>query len=196
MPLISGSSPAFDPPPKTEPCRFILDHWQALRGDRLRPRRAQIDPADLARYLPHVGIFEVQTPEFTLCRLAGTAFRLSLGFELTGKNVVHLYAPELHRVAGYRFHTMVTQPCAATVEIALKFSTGLEHPHEILILPLEPDGPDAPRLLLVGTAGINDVIWQNSAILPQLKPSSTFRFIDIGAGIPESTMPPAEWAGA
>jgi len=183
-------NPGFDTPPKTETCRFILKYWQALRGARPRPRRAEIDPAALAPYLPQVGLFEVQSPEFTLCRLAGTAFRLSLGFELTGRNVVHLYAPELHRAAGYRFHMMVTQPCASMLELPLKFSTGLEHPHEVLLLPLEPEGPEASPQLLVGMAGIDDVLWQNTAILPQLQPSSTFRFVDIGAGVPESSMPP------
>jgi hypothetical protein len=182
-----------DSPPKTEPCRVILDYWQTLRGDRLRPRRAEIDPGALRRYLPHVGLFQVQTPEFTLCRLAGSAFRLSLGFELTGRNVVHLYAPELHRAAGYRFYMMATQPCAAMLELPLKFSSGLEHPHEILILPLEPEGQGGPVVLLVGMAGVDAVNWQNAAVLPQLHPSATFRFVDIGAGVPTASMPPEDF---
>jgi hypothetical protein len=161
-----------------------------LRGARLRPRRREVDPADLSRHLPRIGLFEVRTPELTLCRLAGTAFRNSLGFELTGRNVIHLYAPDLHRAAGYRFHMMAAWPCGATLELPLKFSSGLENPHEILLLPLEPDRSDAPSLLLVGMAAIGRLEWQNAAILPQLQPSSTFRFVDIGAGIPASTMPP------
>jgi hypothetical protein len=69
-----------------------------LRGDRLRPRRADIDPLALARHLPNIGIFEVLSPSLTLCQSAGTAFHRTLGFELTGKNVI-----QLHRAAGYRF---------------------------------------------------------------------------------------------
>jgi len=183
----------FDPPPKTETCQFVLGHWHALRGDRLRPRRAEIDPAAMARHLPYVGMFEVLTPELTLCRLAGTAFRSSLGFELTGRNVVHLYAPDLHRAAGYRFQTIVTRPCAATVVLDLRFSSGLENPHEVLLLPLEPDGSGAPPLILVGMSPMEAVTWQNTAVLPQLQASSSFRFVDIGAGIPDTTMPPDEF---
>ena len=183
----------FDPPPRTEPCRFIADYWRTLRGDRLSPRRTEVDPAALARYLAHVGLFEVHSADLTVCRVAGTAFRLSLGFELTGKNVVHLYSADLHRAAGYRFSTIVTWPCAATVEISLRFSSGAEHPHEVLLLPLEPDGPGARPMILVGTAGIDAVAWQNAAILPQLQASPTFRFIDIGAGIPPSTLPPDDF---
>ena len=87
----------------------------------MRPRNAEINPAALARYLPHVALLEVRSADDTICRLAGTAIRLSLGFELTGKSVIHLYAPELHRAAGFRFWTMATQPCGATFEIGLRF---------------------------------------------------------------------------
>jgi hypothetical protein len=173
----------------------ILDHWRALRGDRLLPRHTEFDPAAVARYLPNVALFEVRSPDLTLCRLAGTAFRLTLGFELTGKNVNHLYAPELHRAAGYRFMTMATRPCAATVELALRFSSLPQSPHEIIFLPLEPDGAGVPPTLLVATAGIDTELWQNTAILPQLQASPTFRFIDIGAGIPASTLPPDDFPG-
>jgi hypothetical protein len=46
---------------------------------------------------------------------------------------------------------------------------------------------------LVATPGIDTVLWQNAAILPRLEASPTFRFIDIGAGIPASTMPPDDF---
>ena len=193
VPAAAGLKAIFDPPPKTEACRVILDHWQSLRGDRLLPRHAEFDPAAVARYLPHIALFEVRSPELTFCRLAGTAFRLTLGFELTGMNVNHLYAPELHRAAGYRFTTMATRPCAATVELSLRFSSQSQAPHELIFLPMEPDSAEAPPTLLVATAGIDTVLWQNAAILPQLQASPTFRFIDIGAGIPPSTLPPDDF---
>jgi hypothetical protein len=194
-PAIAVQTASFDPPPKTEACRVVLDHWLTLRGDRLLPRHAEFDPAAVARYLPQVALFEVRSPELTLCRLAGTAFRLSLGFELTGMNVNHLYAPELHRAAGYRFTTMAMRPCAATVELALRFSSQAQAPHELIFLPLKPDGPGVPPTLLVATAGIDAALWQNTAILSQLRTSPIFRFIDIGAGIPPSTLPPDGWLG-
>jgi hypothetical protein len=194
QPVTPSAKSAFDPPPKTEACRVILDHWEALRGDRLLPGHAEFDPAAVARYLQNLALFEVRSPEVTHCRLAGTAFRLTLGFELTGTNVNHLYAPELHRAAGYRFTMMATRPCAATVELALRFSGQRQAPHELIFLPMEPDRPDAPPLLLVATAGIDAALWQNTAILPQLEASPSFRFIDIGADIPSSTLPPDDFA--
>ncbi|HEX4508261.1 MAG TPA: PAS domain-containing protein [Alphaproteobacteria bacterium] len=195
-PPIAGEPPAapvFDLSPTTEACRYIVGYWQSLRGDRLRPRSAEIDPTALARHLPHIALFEVLSRDLTLCRLAGTAIRLSLGFELTGKNAVHLYAPELHRAAGYRFWTMAHRPCGATFEMQVKFSSGIEAPHELVILPLEPDGPGKPPMLLVGAEGLQAVKWENMAVLPQLQAAPSFRFVDVGAGIPASTLPPDDF---
>lgn len=180
---------SFAPRPNSKPCGVILDHWEALRGDRLRPRRSEIDPAALRPFLQNVGIFEVCAPTVTMCRLAGTAFHRTLGFELTGRNVVELYGPPLYRAAGYRFHAMATQPCAATFDLVLRFSSGAENPHEIMLLPLAPDQPEALPTLLVGIAPINAVEWQNTAVLPQLDASPNFRFVDVGAGIPPSLPP-------
>ena len=167
-----------------------MEYWQTLRGDRLIPYRAEIHPAPLLPYLKHVGLFEVRSPDLTYCRLAGTIFRETLGFELTGRNVVHIYAPSLHHAAGYRFFMMVTRPCAATFELPLTLESGAEHAYEILVLPVAPDDREAPPMLLVGIAPINPVSWHNTAILPQLRASPTFRFVDIGAGIPASSLPP------
>jgi hypothetical protein len=178
-----------EPSLKTEPCRFLLRHWQDLRGDRLLARRADLDPERLAPYLAHIGLFEVRAPDVTICRIAGTAFERSLGFELTGRNVIHLYAPDLHPAAGYRFFMMATQPCAAALELPLRFSSGAQNPHEILLLPVEPKQEGAPTLLLVAMAAAKSVAWQNGAVLPHLNPSPTFRFIDIGAGVPAATIP-------
>ncbi len=197
FPRFSGRKPAAAPvmdlSPRTEACRFIVDYWRSLRGDRILPRNAEIDPIALMRNLPHVALFEVRTPDLTVCRLAGTTFGLSLGFELTGKNVIHLYGPDLHRAAGYRFWMMAKQPCAALFEMPLRFSTGADAPHEVVVLPLEAEGPVPAPVLLVGTAGIEAVRWQHSAGLPQLNASPSFRFFDIGAGIPASSLPPGDF---
>jgi hypothetical protein len=185
----------FAPRPSSKPCGAILDHWQALRGGRLQPCRPEIDPAALIPFLANIGIFEVVAPDVTICRLAGTAFHRSLGFELTGRNVAELYGPSLYRAAGYRFHMMATQPCAAMFDLNLRFSSGAENPHEIMLLPLEPGTPDASPALLVGIAPLRAVEWENAAVLPQLVPSPSFRFIDIGAGVP-ALWPPDDFGKA
>ena len=54
----------------------LYDHWQRLRGAREMADRAQIEPADLKRVLPHLLLLDVEgkPPRFRY-RLVGTAIR-------------------------------------------------------------------------------------------------------------------------
>lgn len=48
-------------------------HWVALRGDRPMPRRDEIDPVDLARWLPYISIMELHYDPFRVrYRVVGT----------------------------------------------------------------------------------------------------------------------------
>ena len=38
----------------------VFQYWDKMRGDRLMPARADLDPADLRHLLPHILIHEVQ----------------------------------------------------------------------------------------------------------------------------------------
>ena len=131
----------------------------------------------------------MRSPDLTICRLAGTAFHKTLGFELTGKNVIHIYTPNLHRAAGYRFWMMASQPCASMFDMNLSFSVGAQNPHEVMLLPLEASRPGTSASLLVGIAASDVVLWNSAAMLPQVGQSPSSRFFDIGAGIPPSWPP-------
>ena len=77
-------------PLKTEPCTRLLTYWDALRGDRLLPGRAEIDPAALVAVLPWVSIVELRDPNTMIYRLSGTALRDIMGIEATGRNMLDL----------------------------------------------------------------------------------------------------------
>lgn len=48
-------------------------HWNSLRQDRAMPRRDEIDPVDLARWLPYVSIMELHYDPFRVrYRVVGT----------------------------------------------------------------------------------------------------------------------------
>jgi hypothetical protein len=82
------------------------------------------------------------------------------------------------------------------VELSIKFSTGDENHHEVILLPLSPDSTETLPALLVGVVALDAVEWQAAAILPQPEASPTFRFVDIGAGIPAASMPPDDFNAA
>lgn len=51
----------------------LEDYWGSLRGDRAMPRRDEVDPVDLARWLPYVSIMELHYDPFRVrYRVVGT----------------------------------------------------------------------------------------------------------------------------
>ena len=51
----------------------IEAHWNALRGSRDMPRRDEVDPVDLVRWLPYISIMELHYEPFRVrYRLIGT----------------------------------------------------------------------------------------------------------------------------
>jgi hypothetical protein len=66
------------------PHRALLGYWEARRGKRAAPRRADIDPADFQRVLPHVMIWDVGSAGDYRCRLAGTEIDAAMAGSLNG----------------------------------------------------------------------------------------------------------------
>ncbi len=183
-------------PLKTEPCARLLAYWDALRGDRLLPGRAEIDPAALVAVLPWVSIVELRDPDAMIYRLSGTALRDIMGFEATGRNMLDLVPAASRRQRAYRNWVAATRPCATAYEMNLIYSSGALYAHEGVSLPMTPARPGAPMLLLRAFAPIPGMIWYNRAEMPRAAGEYDFRFIDIGAGVPASTEPTADFARA
>jgi len=173
------------------PCRFLVEYWERLRGARLLPHRAEIDPLDMVPILSRLHIFEVRAPGEILFRLTGTDYVRLLGFEPTGKNLVTLTPAPLRRLRAWRTWILSVQPCAAWYTHAIAFEAGRSEVAQSVMLPLAPDRPGAPYQLIAVTA---------LADLDRRREGTTFgraldfAFLDIGAGVPEGLEPPAEWS--
>lgn len=51
----------------------LENHWNGMRGDRPMPRRDEVDPVDLARWLPYISIMELHYDPFRVrYRVVGT----------------------------------------------------------------------------------------------------------------------------
>jgi hypothetical protein len=71
---------------RSERVRALHDYWQARRGDRAMPARADIDPADITRLLPYIIISDLfDEPMRVRYRLAGTVVTDSFGFNIAGR---------------------------------------------------------------------------------------------------------------
>jgi hypothetical protein len=67
----------------------LYDWWRSLPTDGSAPARAELRPAEIARFLPNVTLYERSGDDWRI-RLAGTALFEALGEEVSGKNLGEL----------------------------------------------------------------------------------------------------------
>jgi hypothetical protein len=66
--------------------RAFAEYWQSKRAQRRAPTRADIDPAELGPFLPHMYMLDVMPPGPRIkVRLLGTEAMQSGGVDLTGR---------------------------------------------------------------------------------------------------------------
>ncbi len=72
--------------------RLVLDYWQQKCAGRLMPSRADIDPSELRRFLPHITLVDVVADERRFVyRLVGTSEVELRGYDPTGRPVAEAY---------------------------------------------------------------------------------------------------------
>jgi len=170
--------------------RRFIEAWLQWRGDAMLPRRAQIDLNQIKVLLPFVTLLEHRSVDDVRYRVAGTMITHHLGAEPTGKNYADLTPPEQWPVRRYRLASMVGRPCGGALHH--------EHEHDlrrvvtaILTLPLAPDAADGPPLLLSVLAPLEQLPDSRATSLShKMRLPERFAFVDIGAGVPDSTEPP------
>ena len=77
---------------RTTELRRLLQHWYDLKGDQPLPRRADLDPTDIAYCLGHVALIEIEPPFRPRYRLVGTRLVDLLGEDPTGRYVDEMYS--------------------------------------------------------------------------------------------------------
>src|SRR5579864_7045143 len=72
--------------PITDPrLQQAFDYWQSKRAGRLMPRRADLDPVDIPKLLPHIMLTDVVGPGRYRYRLIGTEIEQAQGMHATGR---------------------------------------------------------------------------------------------------------------
>lgn len=175
---------------ETPAARDFAAYWLSRRGGLFMPRRRDIDPSEIRNLLPSICVLDVISPEAAVFRLAGTAHRETMGFEPTGRNIVDLVETDHRPVRAWRFWMSATQPCGQSVTLKTKFSSGGEDEVEFLLLPVRVDDPRQRPVLIGVMASIHGRQWLNSGDgVERIAAPSRFRFLDIGAGIPDCIVP-------
>jgi hypothetical protein len=167
-------------------CRRFLGTWMKWRGQRVVPVRDDALPEDLGAALPALAILEVEARDRVTIRIAASDAMSLTGQKLKGANLLDLTRPEDRAARMVRLWQLVTTPCGVLTDAHLILKSGMTCPMRSLILPVTAAADTAPRLLYIVTdfsearePGPGD----KAHIIPL---SETYRFVDIGAGVPDS----------
>jgi len=171
--------------------RFIAA-WQSWRGSQcLLPKRSAVELGDVKQLLGRVILFELISDDEILVKVAGSQLRDHGNFEATGRNLRDLTPAEQWPVRRWRMAAAAGLPCGAwMVNINSRTLSGAGIAFETVTLPIEPDEPEKPRLLMSNVAVLGGAYDSPANDRPQLAwLPEEFRFFDLGAGVPDRIEP-------
>lgn len=118
----------------------VLDYWDAKRGARLAPCRADIEPLDLVQVLPRIMLADVtHDPLDFRYRLSGTGIANVHGAELTGLAPRDLMPPEYGRLIDRHYRQCVLER-RPLMHLILLDLMDRSRAYARLLLPLSNDG--------------------------------------------------------
>lgn len=156
--------------PNTPELRQALTYWQGKCTDRPMPRRADIDPVEMRRWLPGTFLADVHfdsgtgRPADIHFRVAGTQVGDLYGMELTNRKLseVDMDGFRYQGFANYRDAIEQRQPKYSLSRYV--GDDGKPHRYEMLLMPLSRDGRACDMLLgvmmpLPADDAASDGIW-------------------------------------
>lgn len=116
--------------------RALFAYWDELRGERLAPRRFEIEPARLGEALPDTFILERQSAGTFPFRLAGTRICDRFEREFRGHNFLGEWPARDRQTVAARLNTVSVQGGGVLVLANAETATGKSVLVEMVILPL------------------------------------------------------------
>jgi hypothetical protein len=164
--------------------RLFLTAWNRWRGERLLPRRADMDITMIARLMPRVVLLEIFNAERMVFRLAGGEVEQYLGQRLQGRDYVTMVEPDQQERRGRLMWHVVNQPCAAVNIYRASDPDGTSRLIQFCGAPILADEAGAPVQLLAVASNLRRLGWGEGGV-PYEPSAAGLCLIDIGAGRPE-----------
>jgi hypothetical protein len=114
----------------------LFAYWNSLRGDRLAPKRFEIEPSCIGPFLPDSLILERLDVDLLRFRLAGTRVSEAFGFELRGTNLFQLFEKDDIAALQRQIAFIASQGGVGVFEISASDDAGRSATFEMLMLPL------------------------------------------------------------
>lgn len=175
---------------RSKESRQFEDFWRSLRGEDLVPRRANFHPAKARHLLRDMVLLEApaDTHPRARIRISGEGFNEAAGQNMAGRDHLELLAPQYRAGAIATSELMINTPCGLWQVSPIHLSRGYAIHLEMTAFPLATDDGGAPCLL----GHVRPVEGFMPVTLPTpngltIDTAVTFRFVDVGAGVPEWT---------
>lgn len=125
-------------------------YWRRKAAGGKLPRRADIDPVEIPRLLPHIRLVDVVAPGRFRYRLVGTEARQHHTKNPTGRYLDEVLSPPLgpRIVALYGECVSDRRPIYVEYEITLQSRSGLRRLSRVLFTPLSEDGVTVSHVLV------------------------------------------------
>lgn len=130
------------------PLAQVEAYWEALRGNRLMPRRSDIDPRGIEGALSHAFIVERVAPGQARLRIAGSHLSDLMGMEVRGMPITSFFTNAARPAVAEALEAVFQKPAQTTLHLSAEAAYG--HPlleGRMLLLPLKSDLGDVSRAL-------------------------------------------------
>jgi hypothetical protein len=123
-------------------------YWHALRGNRVMPRRAEVDPRGIENALEYAFILEQIAPGVGRLRIAGSHLSDILGMEVRGMPLSAFFMPSARDDLAFVLKKVCSGPCTAS--LSLQAEPGFGRPAleaRLVLLPLRDEMGVINRIL-------------------------------------------------
>jgi hypothetical protein len=127
--------------------QILYKYWNEVRGDRMAPRRFEIEPARFATILPETFMIECEPGQGYRFRLAGTRVTEKLGYELRGRDLSDLVQEQESSSLSPLLTSISEQGAVGVLRIEMVAGDGRTALFEVVILPLVHTDNHITRLL-------------------------------------------------
>jgi hypothetical protein len=168
------------------------EFWRTLCGENLMPSRKDFQPKKALRFLGDIVLTEAPTEQSPTLRIRVTGQRVDnlVGANLTGKDNLDLMPEQYRAGAIASARKMVEQPCGLWQISPAHLLRGYATNIELTAFPLSPDEDGKAYILshILPAGGLGSVSIPTDRGIG-IDSAVTYRYIDIGAGVPLPTVP-------
>lgn len=130
------------------PLAQIEAYWEDLRGTRLMPNRAEIDPRGIESALENAFIVERIAPGIARLRIAGSHLSDLMGMEVRGMPLTSFINAASRRQLSDTMEEVFETPATCTLTLTSEGAPGMpELDARMILMPLKSDLGDVSRIL-------------------------------------------------